>query len=329
MIRWAMVLGLIGLAVATGLIIWTGWDAVLQALLQAGFWGILIASLFHIIPLAISCYGWRALVPGKNRPSWGFFLYLLWLRASVNNLLPVARVGGEILSVRLMLKHGMRKGPAISSTVVETTLSIIGQLIFTILGVVLFLMHFNAHSFTAQLLIGLLISAILIGLLLFVQKVGVFGLLTKMFTLLLRDKWQKFAGNTANLDRAVRTMYRRHQRLLICLVTQFVSWTLGSFEIWLALYFIGHPLSLAECIMIEAVIQAAGSAAFIVPGALGVQEASILVMGQMLGLTPENAAALAIIRRCRDLILYIPGLIFWQIQEGRWLFKKKSAQETP
>ncbi|MDD3183613.1 MAG: hypothetical protein PHD48_12550, partial [Alphaproteobacteria bacterium] len=79
------------------------------------------------------------------------------------------------------------------------------------------------------------------------------------------------------------------------------------------------PLPLVECMMIEALIQATSSAAFIVPGALGVQEAGFLLFGSMLGLTPEIAAALAVVRRCRDFILYIPGLVFWQIQEGRWL----------
>jgi len=117
-------------------------------------------------------------------------------------------------------------------------------------------------------------------------------------------------------------MYRRKTRVLYCLFWQLVSWTVGATEIWLALYFLGHPISAPESIMIEALIQASSSAAFAVPGALGVQEAGIVLFGHMLGLTPEIAAALAVIRRCRDLLLYIPGLIVWQVEEGRWLLKR-------
>jgi uncharacterized membrane protein YbhN (UPF0104 family) len=73
--------------------------------------------------------------------------------------------------------------------------------------------------------------------------------------------------------------------------------------------------------MIEALIQGAASAAFAVPGALGVQEAGFLVFGGMLGLPPEMAAALAVMRRCRDLICYAPGLIAWQAHEGKRLLK--------
>jgi hypothetical protein len=56
-----------------------------------------------------------------------------------------------------------------------------------------------------------------------------------------------------------------------------------------------------------------------------VQEAGFLLFGHMLGLPPEIAVALAVIRRCRDLVLYVPGLIVWQIQEGRWLLAKRRS----
>ena len=326
MMRWAMLLGLLGLALATGLIVWSGFDAVLQALAQAGLVGIVVTSLFHLCSMLVASYGWMILLTPASRPGWGFFLYMLWLRVSVNNLLPVARIGGEVVAVRVMMQRGIRRGPAISSTVVETTVSVIGQFAFTLLGVALFLMQFSNRDLALQLLLGLLISLLLLGAMIYVQRLGAFGILTKIFTLLFRDKWQKFAGNTAALDRAVHVLYRRRDRIIWCTIAQFVGWLLGSVEIWLALHFIGHPLSLAECIMIEAVVQAAGSAAFIVPGALGVQEAAFLLFGQMLGLTPENAAALAIIRRCRDLLLYVPGLVAWQIQEGKWLFRKRQKE---
>lgn len=322
MIRLASILGLVGLVIATAVIAWSGYHEVLKALDQAG-WGILWTSLFHIVPMIACVLGWQALLPGKVKASKLFFLYVLWIRASVNNLMPVARIGGEIISVRVMMKHGIRKSPAIASTVVEITLSVIAQFVFVLAGIALFLMHVSDQSVTSQLLWGLLITTPAIGAMVYVQKVGFFGLFEKLFTLMFRDKWKKFAGSAARLDHAVRVMYRRRGKAMYCFVMQVASWALCSVEIWMALKFIGHPLSLAECMMIEALIQATGSAAFVVPGAIGVQEAGFLLFGSMLGLTPDIAAALAVIRRCRDLILYIPGLIVWQIQEGRWLVEKK------
>src|ERR1700722_13235870 len=133
MFRIAILFGLIGLAAATAIIVTGGYDQVVQALAQAG-WGFVWASLSHIIPMIFCIIGWRALMPGKNRPSHAFFLYLLWLRASVNNLLPVARIGGEVLAVRVMIKHGIRNTTAIAATVVETTMSVVAVFLFNIIG---------------------------------------------------------------------------------------------------------------------------------------------------------------------------------------------------
>jgi len=189
----------------------------------------------------------------------------------------------------------------------------------------LFMMHVSNQDLTTQLLIGLVVSAPAIAGMVWIQRVGLFGLFDKLFHALFREKWKAFAGSGKRLDEAVRTMYKRSGKSAYCLVMQFLSWALCSIEIWLALKYLGHPLSLVECLMIEALIQATGSAAFIVPAAIGVQEAGFILFGGMLGLSPEIAAALAVVRRCRDLILYIPGLLVWQIQEGKWLMQKEKS----
>lgn len=321
MIRLASILGLLGLVGATGVIVYSGYDQVLLALQQAG-WGIVWTSLYHLVPMFLCVIGWQAVLAGRGRPGYMYFMYLLWIRAAINNLMPVARIGGEVVAVRLMMKNGIRKAPAVACMVVETTLSVIAQFVFVLLGVALFALHVSDKNIMAQLSFGLFFSLIAILALVFVQRVGFFGLVHQLFTLLFNDKWRKFAGNTALLDRAIRTMYRRTGRSLLCGVMQFLSWVAGGVEIWLALYFLGHPIGILESMMIEALIQATWAAAFIVPGALGVQEAGFLLFGSLLGLTPEVAAALAVIRRCRDLLLYVPGLIVWQVQEGRWMLKK-------
>jgi putative membrane protein len=318
MLRFALLLGLVGLAAATGLIVWSGWHQVLDALAIAG-WGIVWTSLFHLVPMLCCVVGWRALLPGKKRPSLGYFLYILWLRTSVNNLMPVARIGGEVVAVRIMVRDGMRRATAVACTVVELTTSVMAVFVFSVIGIAMFAVHVNDHNAVRQLALGLLLSAPLIGAMVYVQRVGFFGLLSRLFTLLFRETWKKYAGDARRLDRAVNAMYRRTGRVIFCGVLQWLGWAAGTGEIWLALHFLGHPLPLAETVMIEALIQATSSAAFAVPGALGVQEAGFLLFGGMLGLTPEIAAALAVMRRCRDVLLYVPGLVAWQVGEGRRL----------
>ncbi len=322
MFRIAAILGLAGLAVATGLIVWSGWAQVLQALAQAG-WGIGAVALFHIVPLIVSAAGWRVLVSGRNRPNLPRFIYFMWVRAAVNNLMPVARIGGEIAAVRLMTAHGMRRSIAIASTIVELTVSIAAIFLFVVVGVMLFALRVNDHDAVMRMVWGVVLSLPLIIALAVVQKIGFFGLMLRLFRVMFRDKWAAMAGDAARLDRAVGLIYRRHARVIICWMMQLAGWSLGAVDIWLCLYFLGHPLRPLEAVMIEALIQGSASIAFAIPGALGVQEAGFLVFGGMLGLPHEIAGALAVIRRCRDLICYIPALVLWQAHEGKKLFNDK------
>jgi len=62
-------------------------------------------------------------------------------------------------------------------------------------------------------------------------------------------------------------------------------------------------------------IQAISSAAFAVPGALGVQEAGFLAIGAAFGIDAPTALALAAARRVRDVIVFFPGLLAWQFLE--------------
>jgi hypothetical protein len=55
------------------------------------------------------------------------------------------------------------------------------------------------------------------------------------------------------------------------------------------------------------------------PAAIGVQEGVFMIIGGLLGLSPELSLALALTRRARDLIVFLPGLLAWQAQEGRRL----------
>ncbi|MDE1900414.1 MAG: flippase-like domain-containing protein [Alphaproteobacteria bacterium] len=320
MFRTAALLGILGLFAATGVIVWSGWAQVALALAHVG-WGILAIAALHAVPLVISSGGWRVLVAGKHSPSWGRFLYFMWLRAAVNNLMPVARIGGEIAVVRVMVAHGMRRNMAIALTVVELTLSVVATFAFVVLGIVLFALRVNDSNLVAQLFWGAALSLPAIAAMIAVQRVGFFRLLAKLFHLLFRDKWAPLAGDGAVLDHTVTALYRRHRRVVASVILLFLSWAFGSTEIAVALYLLGHPLPFIEAVMIEALILGAASAAFVVPGALGVQEAGFLIFGGMLGLPHDIAAALAVIRRCSDLICYVPGLIVWQMHEGRRLLR--------
>ena len=123
--------------------------------------------------------------------------------------------------------------------------------------------------------------------------------------------------HSARIDRATRRLWRARRAVLLCFLWQFAGWMAGALEIWVAAQAIGAPVGVAEALAIEAMVQAVASAAFLMPGALGVQEAGFLGLGMLLGLDAEVAAALAVARRLRDLLVFLPGLLFWVRAERR------------
>ncbi|MGB8526972.1 MAG: TIGR00374 family protein, partial [Rhodoplanes sp.] len=83
--------------------------------------------------------------------------------------------------------------------------------------------------------------------------------------------------------------------------------------------FMGRPVGWAEALVIESLIDAVRGAAFAVPGALGAQEGGLIVLCALFGIPPNEALALSLVKRAADVALGLPGLLVWQVAEGRRL----------
>ena len=316
MIRAVTLVGLAGLALATALFVWQGLGPVLAAFAAAGI-GILWSSLFHAVSMALNARAWQILLPLKRRGSVAFYFWAVWLREAVNGLLPVARIGGEVVSAQLLIRHGLRPVTSAASLVVDMTVSLMSQFTFTLLGLAVLIAHGAGGGAVRDIVLGLMVTVPVVAAFVLVQRVGLFTLAAKLFRALFADRFDALVGGAVPLDRAVRRLYRRRRAVLACFVWQLGGWSAGTGEIWLALLFLGHPVALGDAFAIEAVIQALSSSAFVVPAALGVQEGGFLVVGGLVGLTPELALALALVRRARDVIIFVPALLLWQIGAGR------------
>ncbi len=79
---------------------------------------------------------------------------------------------------------------------------------------------------------------------------------------------------------------------------------------------LGHPVSLGRGFIVEALVQALRSAAFMVPGAVGIQEGAVIAACALVGVPPPLALVLALVRRARELLLGVPGLIVARASRG-------------
>jgi putative membrane protein len=315
MTRLGPLLALAGLAAALLLLAQQDLTEV-SALLHAAGFGLVIAALAHIPSMALNGHAWRILLPRRRRPSLAAMTANVWIRESVNGLLPVARVGGEIASYRLLRGEGVAVAPAAASLMVDMAISILSQLGFALLGLAL-LAWAGAGIGWGGIALAMLSGVALAGGFILAQRADILSRVARVLNAVATGRFQAFAAHSEKIDRMTRRLWRVHGAIAGCFLWQLAGWMAGALEIWLALHFLDSPVTMAEALAIEALIQAVSSAAFLVPGALGLQEAGFLGLGLLLGLPPEVAAALAIARRLRDLIIFLPGLLAWVWAERR------------
>jgi putative membrane protein len=325
LIRAATIMGLVGLTLFTVLLICQGVGPVGAVLLEAGI-GLVWASLYHIVPMVVNAVAWRMLFVAGPAPSILQMTYAVWIRESVNGLLPVARIGGEVISYRLLTRKGFKATPVVASLISDITLGMVSQFVFTVTGLVMLLLRIEDTDEVWRVIGGLLAFLPMVAGIFAIQRIGIVNLGSRLVGTLFGDRWADLVGNAARLDRVLRLVYRRLTRVIGSTLCQLAAWTLGTGEIWLALQFLGHPITLYDAFLLESVAQAISSAAFVVPGAIGVQEGGFMLFGTMLGLDPEVALAVAIARRIRDLIIFVPGLIVWQIGEAHKLVVRNPAE---
>ena len=309
-------MALAGLALAVLLFARQDVHAIVALVLAAGP-GLVVAGLVHALPTLANAVAWGLLLRGPQRPALGVLCAATWIRESVNSLLPVARIGGEIVAYRIVRRRGVGRGAAAASLVADMALSVLSQAGFALLGLALLFASGRTLSASAQLVAGVL-GMLLVGVLfVLVQRAGLLGLLTRFLDRAFAGRLGLMHRRTLRFDQALRAVYARRRGVVGCFAWQFAAWLLGSFEIYLALFFLGQPRSLLDAVVIEAFIQAVASAAFIVPGALGVQEGGFVVIGAVLGIDTTTALALATARRVRDAVVFFPGLLAWQWVEAR------------
>ena len=99
---------------------------------------------------------------------------------------------------------------------------------------------------------------------------------------------------------AVRRLHTDWRGLAAALLWHGAAWVLGAFEIMGVLGLLGHPVSLADALVIESLAQALRNVGFMLPGALAVQEGAIVGAAALVGVPPAAALAAALVRRTRE-----------------------------
>ena len=319
-------LGFAGVALFTGLLIREGAAHVGSAIATAG-WALLAIIAYHFfVPLFLDSLAWWVLFPRAERPRFRRIYWMRWVGESVSTLVPSAAVGGDIVRARLAAISGTPVAIAAATVLVDLTLGVFTQAAFTLLGVALLVSATGQRNFIGPTIIGTIVGIAAVGGFYFVQRRGMFSFLARMIAKLANSpEWQSLVQSGATLDETVRSLYARRGAVIACCGWTILSLILNSGEIYIALWALNLHATIANAIILQSMALTIRSIAFPVPGGIGVQESGYVLVGNLLGIPGETAFALSLIARVRELGFGIPGLITWQLVEGRRLLRAREA----
>ena len=313
---------LVGLSLAILLIATNDPAEILRLLLETGWWMAAVVAL-HVTQIVASAAGWSPLIDDPRRPGLAALSRMRWIRISTNALLPVVQAVGELVRAQLLARAGVAKVRVIASVATDLGTEMASQIAFSLMGLAALLMLPHGREGSALLLgvVGTALGAGVAGSFMAAHRWGLFRVIERMLPRLAARAGWTGLGELSGLHEAVVALYREPGRLWRSGGWHFVSWLLGVLETWAALRALGIEAGLAEALVIESLGQAVRSAGFFIPGALGVQEGGYVLICAAFGIPPDKAIALVLVRRVRDVILGVPGVIAWRwgVAAGRAL----------
>jgi putative membrane protein len=287
--------------------------AVLKLVALAG-WGLLAVTLFHLLPLVLDAAAMRVLFAAGRARAMVDALLVRWIGESANSLMPAGMIGGPLLMIRQLTQRGMPPTEAVAAITISTTLQSLAQILFALLGAALAgarAAHLPARSAWPAVLVGAAVLVVMPVAFYLLQRRGLFAGVAQLAQRFAHARdWSDLVRRAEDIDRALAETYRRRARVWMSFLLNLVGWLVGTGEVWLALRLLGSAVSWSDALLLESLGQAVRSAAFAIPASLGVQEGGYLLLAPLVGLRPDVALGLSLVKRARELILAIPGLIY-------------------
>lgn len=307
-----------GLALLVGVLVFsvylrqTDWVAVGGALKGLGYYGALLLMPYFVV-YAVDAWAWRKAFGRPTGVGYGRMFLIRWCGEAVNNLVPTAYIGGEAVKVLLLKREGVPASEATAAALISKTAQTIGQVLFLIAGAGAYLViRGDGQERGLAWGLGLVVAGGcgVVGLLLWFQRRGVAStLMGWMDRFGIRS--QRLAAKRPGLeamDRIVAAFYRAQRlRFAVCTGGFLVGWMLDTVEVYLAGRLLGMPLSWSQALVLESFTGVVKVVGLWVPGALGVQESGIVLIGRWVGAPALFGPTYAVLRRARELAYAAAG----------------------
>lgn len=332
-----IILSLLGVALFTFIAAKAGVHPVMEALGKVGIGGfflLVMAQLVVDIGLGIA---WKASVPqiGLLR-----LIGARLVRDAAGACLPFSQLGGMVLGVRATLAgrraqavdgEDLHWPEGVASNLVDITTEVLGQIAFILVSILCLVGHQGAARFIWPLMGGMVLLSLGIAGFIWTQHRG--GSMVRKAAMffgrhIAADWRESLIGNTDIFQARLEALWSRPDRIMLGALSHFLCWISGALLTWIALILLGAHVGFLSALAIEGVVCGIMSAGFLVPAALGVQEAAYVALGLIFGIDSQISLSLSLLRRGRDILIGIPVLLGWQFVEMSRL-RKESGPSTP
>jgi putative membrane protein len=311
-----LLLTLAGLAVAAWIVRDVGFAPVFAAIRRVGWAGYTVYCAYSLVVLALLGAAWRAVAPGGG--SLVAYAWARTVREGATDVLPFAQIGGLVVGGRVLTARGVANDLVYASMIADMTTEMASQAVFTLFGVAALVLAlggaFDGGGVLRLVLGGTGVALALLAAFTLGQQ--------PMLRLARRLAARVLPASVASFDAVgarLAAIYRAPAALALSFALNLAAWIASGLGAWLALRLIGVGIAPGAIVAIEALVFAVRSIAFVVPGALGVQEGAYLLLAPLFGLDPQAAIALSLLKRARDVTIGLPALLAWQAGEGRRL----------
>jgi len=305
-----------GIAACIALSVWFGLDDVGNALASVG-WGVLGVVLTRAATVSIAGAGWWLLFPVGRPLRLCTAVLLRSIREAINALLPLTQVGGDIIGARLLTFWAVPGSLGAATIIVDVLLQALTLFLFVALGIMTLIELGTDTTLAEAAATSLAVAAPTLGVFYLAQRRGGHRILHFMLSRLKADSNWRLLGTVDAVYQNLSVVYARRSGLAASGVVHMIGWLIGVAEVLIVLRCIGLPVTLGEALIIESLVQAVRGASFAVPGALGAQEAGLILLCGIFQIPPDQALALSFVKRAADLVIGVPGLVALQILEGR------------
>ena len=331
---------LIGMALLGVILAETNLAEVWERLHELSWFGLGGILLVYLVGRVLETGSWLFTI--RSVPFGLGWLFRLWkvlmFGSAMEMVTPLAGLGGEPIKAMVLKRHyGIPYGEATASLVLTRVTDTTAQILFIALGLVLvFAADLLPLPYQLAAILSLALFSVCILLFFLAQRHRAFSRLRGR----LERGW--LAGRSLsrravvilNLlhdieDRLVAFYTTDRRRVALSIAWSFCEWISGAIAAYLALDFLGHPISFADAIVIEAFMVLVRSMLFFVPGDIGTQEgALVLICGAITG-SATLGLALAAIRRARDLLFIVWGLAIGSVYSFGGAYGAETGSSLP